>query len=255
LQIGIYSPRPALLEQQLQAIEEFNQTACLDMTLHSFETYEQLFQGMTSLPMDALFYDTERGEDTEKELLRIAQTLPHCRMVLLSDSERHAVFGYSIQAAGYLTTPLDIEDFISTLIKLIRERVAAKEQFLPVKLNGVWSRLNMRHITYMESSGHNMIFHMNDGRSIKTVAGFRDYQSMLDLNTDYLRCHKSYAVNLAYVKNWETERFTLTDGSEVNISRPYWQTVRSVYTCYVTQTRDNPAPQKVPPLPGRQARR
>lgn len=255
--VGLYSPRAALLEQQRTAIEEFNQTACLDLTLRCFENYRELSQGVTNLPLDILFYDTEESQELETQLMRVFQTLPNCRLVLLSDSERHAVFGYAVRAAGYLTLPLDNEDFLSTLILLLRERLQAKEQFLPVKVNGVWSRLNMRHITYLESSGHSLIFHMNSGRSIRAAAGFRDYQSLLDLNTDFLRCHKSYVVNLRYVQNWEMDGFTLTDGSTVNISRPYWQTARSVYACYMTQSRDEPRLERSQPsrFSGREAQR
>lgn len=255
MQVGLYSPRAALLEQQRAAAEEFNQTACLDLTLRCFENYRELSQGITNAPLDILFYDTEESRDLEAQLMRVFQTLPNCRLVLLSDSERHAVFGYAVKAAGYLTLPLDSEDFLSTLILLLRERLQAKEQFLPVKVNGVWSQLNMRHITYLESSGHSLIFHMNSGRSIRVAAGFKDYQSLLDLNTDFLRCHKSYMVNLCYVKSWEMDSFTLTDGSVVNISRPYWQTARSVYACYITQSRDEPHLERPQPaqLGGREA--
>ena len=249
MQVGLYSPRAGLLEQQRAAVEEFDQTACLGLILRSYGTYRDLLQGATSAPLDILFYDTEESQDLESQLTRVVQTLPNCRLVLISDSERHAVFGYAVRAAGYLTTPLDSEDFISTLILLLRERIQAREQFLPVKINGVWSQLNMRHITYVESSGHNLIFHINNGRAIKTAAGFRDYQSLLDLNADFLRCHKSYVVNLRYVRTWEMDSFTLADGSVVNISRPYWQTARSVYACYLTQSQDAPALEKSQPPP------
>ena len=107
----------------------------------------------------------------------------------------------------------------------------------------------MRHITYVNSWGHNLILHLNKGGAIKTAPGFRDYQSLLDLNTDFLRCHKSYVVNLRYVRTWEMDSFTLADGSVVNISRPYWQTARSVYACYLTQSQDAPALEKSQPPP------
>ena len=49
--------------------------------------------------------------------------------------------------------------------------------------------------------------------------------------------------------------FTLTDGSVVNISRPYWQTARGVYACYMTQSRDEPHLERPQPaqLGGREA--
>lgn len=235
MQIGLYSPRPSILAEEKAAVEELNRTACLDLTLRCCDSFEELFQGVSVLPLDILFYDMEGGRDAREELKRLLQTIPNCRLVLLSDSEQHAVFGYALRAAGYLTTPLDREEFLSQLIYLIRERVQAKEQFLPIKVNGVWSQLNMGHITYVESSGHSLIFHLSDSRRFKVQSGFREYQSLLDLNPDYFRCHKSYVVNMSYVKDWSLTAFTLNNGEEVNISRPYRQTARSVYACYVTK--------------------
>lgn len=242
MRIGLYSPRPALLEEQRQVVEEFNGTACLDLELQSYDTYDALMQGASNLPFDMLFYDTEGSRDAEEELLRLVQTAPNCRLVLLSDSERHAVFGYALRAVGYITTPLDKEEYLSFLIHLIREQVQKKEQFLPLKVNGVWSQLDMSHITYVESAGHSLLFHLSDKRELKVMAGFRDYQRLLDLNPDFFRCHKSYMVNMRYVREWSLTAFTLKDGDEVNISRPYRQAARSMYACYVTKPQ--PAPQK-----------
>lgn len=242
MRIGLYSPRPALLEEQRQVVEEFNGTACLDLELQSYDTYDALMQGASNLPFDMLFYDTEGSRDAEEELLRLVQTAPNCRLVLLSDSERHAVFGYALRAVGYITTPLDKEEYLSLLIHLIREQVQKKEQFLPLKVNGVWSQLDMSHITYVESAGHSLLFHLGDKRELKVMAGFRDYQRLLDLNPDFFRCHKSYMVNMRYVREWSLTAFTLKDGDEVNISRPYRQAARSMYACYVTKPQ--PAPQK-----------
>lgn len=167
MQIGLYSPRQELLDRQIKAIDDFNQTACLDLTVHAYSDHRALEQAATNIPIDILSYDVDEGDEVRERMERIAHTLPNCRLLLLSESEKHAVFGYSIRAAG-----------------------------------------------------------------------FRDYQSLLDLNTSFLRCHKSYMVNLEYVEKWEMERFTLADGGEVNISRPYRQMARSVYACHVAQTED-----------------
>lgn len=240
MQIGLYSPRPPVLEEQRQAVEEFNRTACLNLTLRCCGSCQTLLQAASNLPLDILFYDMEGNPDAREELKRLLHTIPNCRVVLLSDSEKHAVFGYALRAAGYLTTPLDREEFIAQLIYLIREKVQAKEQFLPLKINGIWSQLNMAHITYVESAGHSLIFHLKDSRQFKVQSGFRDYQNLLDLNPDYFRCHKSYVVNMSYVAGWSLTAFTLKNGEEVNISRPYRQAARSMYACYVTQ----PIPKK-----------
>ena len=250
MRLALYSPRPVLLKEQQETVEEFNATACLDLDIECYDTYGELLQNAARFPFDILFYDTEQGEDTENQLLRLVQTVPNCRLVLLSDSERHAVFGYALRAAGYLTTPLDKEEFLSQLIRLIRERIQRKEQFLPLKINGVWSQIDMNYITFVESAGHNLLFHMADSQIFKVMAAFKDYQKLLDLNPNFYRCHKSYMVNMRYVEDWSQTAFTLKDGSEVNISRPYRQEARSVYACYVTKPKPAPQEKKEPPQLG-----
>ena len=240
MQIGFCSSRFQLLEQMRQAVEEFNQTAYLDLSVRSYETDGDLNASLADLPLDILFYDTEQDANPKDTLSRIMQIIPNCTLILICDDTRHALMGYSLKATDYLLTPLDEEDFISTLARHLRSRLDSHEHYLPVKINGVWSRLNMRHITYLESAGHRLIFHLNDGRTFRCIAHYRDYEGLLEINPDFLRCHKSYVVNMRYVANWDLNSLTLTDGSSINVSRPYRQITRSFYASYVTRSQDTP---------------
>lgn len=234
LHIGIYSPRPAILEELGGAAAEFLQTACLDLTLHTFPDHAGLMDALSDTSLELLVYDTRLEEGLEERVWEVVRAVPGCGLVLLGDDTRHALFGYAVRAVGYLLTPLDPEDLIDLLARLIRERMEAKEQFLPLKLEGVWSRLNMEHIAYLESSKHNMLFHMDDGKVFRTIASYRDYQSLLDLNRHFCRCHKSYTVNLRHVAALEQSAFLMRNGERVNISRAYRRDARSYYACYRT---------------------
>ncbi len=248
MQIGLYSPREEKLQEQLAIVTDFERDACLGLELRCCSSYHELTQQISAFPMDILVFDMEGDQESESQLLRIAQTMPNCNLVLLSDSERHALFGYAVHAMGYIKTPIDPEDLISVLVYLLRMHIQKKEQFLPVKINGIWSQVNMKHITYLESEGHSLIFHLEDGRSLKTSAGFRQYQTLLDMNSDFVRCHKSYVVNLRHVKKWEMDTFTLHSGEPVSISRPYWQTARSLFACHVTQPKKEKPQEKAAPV-------
>lgn len=239
MEIGLFSPRQELLQEQLNIIQEFNKTACLDLMLRTGTTPEELEQLSNNIPLDILVFDMDTSEATS-QLEHFVQILPHCKIFLLCSDNQYAVFGYAIHATDYQVLPLESEAYLSTMIYLIRTQLRQREQFLPAKINGVWSQLNTKHITHLESRGHHLIIHLNNDKEIKLTASFRDYESLLALNVDFLRCHKSYMVNLAYVTKWETGHFYLKDGTAVNISRPYWQIARSVYACYQAQTEDIP---------------
>lgn len=237
MHIGFYSSRPEILRQMRSITEEFNEMAYLDLLLHSYTGYPELLHDLTDTALDVLLYDMDGDLETETQILRIKQTIPNCQLVLLSDSEKHALFGYGIHAAGYLLTPLDTEDFLSVLIYLIRQHSQISYRFLPVKIHGVWSQVDLNHVTYLESCAHSITFHFNDGHTITATASFKDYERNLSLRNNFVRCHKSYIVNLDYVKNWEMGELTLEDGSIVKISRPYWHEMRKNYACRVAQSQ------------------
>lgn len=240
MQIGFYSPRPSLTGQINNALEILAQCTLTNLEIHRHDQYQTLFASLTDIPLDLLFFDMEGSDNPKDELEKLIQVIPHCALILLCDDARYALFGYAVHARDYLTLPLHPEDMVDVLTRFLRESQEDYESYLPLKMNGIWSRLNMRHITYIESAGHSLIFHMNDGRSFKIISSFSYYDNLIKLNRDFFRCHKSYVVNMRYVVGWELNNLTLHDGRTVNISRPYRQSTRSYYTCYATQSWDSP---------------
>ena len=234
MNIGIYSGDPDLLRRQSDALADFITTSCLDLTLFSFCSHRELMLALTERPLDVLIYDTRMTERLKEEVWEVMHVIPDVSLILMGNDPAAAVFGYSVKAVAFLPIPLDPEDLVCTLARHIRSRMEAKEQFLPLKLNGIWSRVNMKHITFLESVGHSLVFHMDDGKSFRMIAGFRDYQPLLDLNRHFYRCHKSYIVNMQHVRALESNAFLMEDGSCLNISRPYRQQARSFYAVYTT---------------------
>ena len=134
MHIGFCSSRSEILHQMLAIIEEFNATAYLDLLLHGYADYQELIHGLTDTALDVLIYDMDGDSEAEAQILRIKQTAPNCQLVLLSNSEKHALFGYGIHAAGYLLKPIsaaDVQDEINSILG-IRQR----EKPLKVKCFG-----------------------------------------------------------------------------------------------------------------------
>ncbi len=238
MQVAIYSLRDILRQQWQQTMEDFLRTSFLDISLGVYSRHDELMDAIAASPLDILFYDMEHDLRAESNIWEVMRTVPECSLVLIGDSARHAVFGYGVRAVDFLLTPIDPEDMLSSLARLIRPLQHYREQFLPVKLNRVWSKLSMAHITYVESTGHHLIFHMDDGQTFRMIATFKEYQPLLDLNRHFFRCHKSYVVNLLHVADIGQGSFLLKDGGAVSISRPYRQSAYCFYTSYLTERYD-----------------
>ncbi len=234
MQIGVYSPREKLRREIGRLIEEFDHSACLSLNVRLYGEYTEMLKQSTEAPMEVLFFDTENCPDLKTRLKWASQALPTCSLALLGNDEKNAVFGYAVHAAEFLTFPSDEEEFFSTLARLLRERVRLKTEFIPVRIQGVWQRVNKERVSYVRSDGHNLMFRMDDGRDLRIFGAFREYEPLLDVYADYFRCHKSYMVNAKHVAKWDMSELTMDNGETVAISRPYRQAVRSFYAAYAT---------------------
>lgn len=239
MQIGVYSPREKLRAELGRLVEEFDHSACLSLNMRLYEDYSDMIKDAAEAPTEVLFFDTEDCPDLKTRLKWVAQSLPTCSLALLGNDEKNAVFGYAVRAAEFLTFPFDEEEFFSTLARLLRERVRLKTEFIPVRIQGVWQRVNKDHVSYVRSDGHNLLFHMDDGRDLRIFGGFREYGPLLDVHADYFRCHKSYVVNARHVAKWDMSELTMDSGETIAISRPYRQSVRSFYAAYSTYAYQN----------------
>ena len=139
------------------------------------------------------------------------------------------MFGYQVKAKDFLIKPVEK----GKLLRIVSEEVKRQQENvvkeIKVKVEGLWKAIVPASILYVESMGHNLIFHMVSGRDIKFVATFKEYYPILNMIPRFLRCHQSYILNLDYVSNMRSDVFLLGSGEEINISRQYRKECRQYY--------------------------
>lgn len=118
---------------------------------------------------------------------------------------------------------------MTALTRIIKQRFEPQLESIKVKVSGIWVPLPLSKMLYVESSGHNVIFHMQDGSEFRMLASLREYFPSLNVNKNFLCCHKSYVVNLDYVTEMAVSEFILTNGEHVSISRQFRQISKSYY--------------------------
>lgn len=119
----------------------------------------------------------------------------------------HAVRGFELQATDYLLKPISLVRFLQSCRRVqdkLQQRKAEDEVFL--KENGEWVKIKPAEVLYAEAKGNYMkIVTARDEYLLRMT--FAEIQEKLKYT--YLRVHKSFAVNPAYINRIELHQLTI----------------------------------------------
>lgn len=185
---------------------------------HSIQTYSS---GETILAeiedgtavFDLILMDINLGTTNGFEIaVKIRELNPQVPIAFLTASREYAVESYDVAAVAYLLKPLQEEKLFGLFSKLTR---CEKPRSLSVKQRGRMKNLDYRDILYLESRGHKVLVHLNNGNTESTYAKLDELEHSIE-DERFVRCHKSFLVNMDYVKNAEKD-FEMEDGAIVSI--------------------------------------
>lgn len=177
---------------------------------------------------DALFLDIllsgMSGIEAARRVRAIDKRIP---LVFLTVTAEYALDGYEVRASGYLMKPLDEMRLFRLLDDLCAEPAPPRLAF---REGSAWRYFDYRDIRYVESRNHAVIVHTADGEAHKGYGKLDDVEADLD-DPRFLRCHRSYLVNMDHVADVRGD-FVLRDGSRVPIRVKERKRLAEAYYAY-----------------------
>ena len=122
-----------------------------------------------------------------------------------------------------IDTAKKIEDFCAE----VREK--EKKNMVTLHIKGVLHQLDSRDIVYVESDKR--ILYIYERNQIYKVYMKLDELEAMEL-PGFLRCHKSYMVNMNYIKYLSAEGIILKSGKKVPVSRAKYQESKEAFMKY-----------------------
>lgn len=135
-------------------------------------------------------------------------------IVFITNSDDYALEGYEVEASGYLMKPIDREKLFLMLDRIFSS--AVKEGAIRFSCKRQIVELDMEKIMFIESMGRTLLIHCCDGELYKTNEKLDDMEKRMS-NQNFLRCHKSYLVNMGYINKIGNGCFFLSNGVRVSI--------------------------------------
>lgn len=147
-------------------------------------------------------------------------------IVFISTDRDMALLGYHVNAKRYLAKPLDRDELREALLHCyqeMRRRTGGSEQLLLPTDTGQL-RVSLRDIRYAEPSGRHTCLHLTEGQEIVRLPLSRLAERLPE--SQFIYCHRTVLVNLAFVHRLRQRDLELTSGEILPVSRYRFAQVR-----------------------------
>ena len=186
----------------------------------SFESGEDFLAFRPAGRFDLVFFDINMSGLSGVEAARaLREADDACAVVFTTSSPDHMPEAFDLGASQYLIKPLQY-DKLEKVLKKCLDRKELSQKTCLVKTKSGRVNVPLDHIYYVEVIGHDCFAHTAGG-VVET-----DYMTMQDFECQlqpprFLRCYKSYIVNLSYVEKIDREYrvFIMKNGHKVYIRR------------------------------------
>lgn len=194
------------------------------LMLHTFTSSEDLLDAWEhGMQIDALFLDIQipgemNGLAVAKEIHRVNEYIP---IVFITSYGEYAEEGYVVNALRYLRKPVS-DQAISECMHILWHRWELQQtDSVVLDMPNQILRLPVNSIFYVEVLGHYCI--------IRTVDDNKEYKLKQSLETIrrklpsqlFVQCHRSYLVNLMYIRHITSGSITMANGEVIQLGRVY----------------------------------
>ena len=167
------------------------------------------------LLLSDIYMDGMTGLDT---VARIRELEPDLPIALVTSSQDHALESYRLSVLKYIEKPYDPQQIEAALqlAKINRDTAPA----LVMVIGGRETRVRFSQILYLEQQTHYVVIHARFGEPQSVYEKLSALLPQLEPQGFYSP-HKSYSVNLNYVKSIDQELrcFLMADGGRIPIRR------------------------------------
>lgn len=198
--------------------------------VHSQKELTEVLNKEHEEPYDVIFLDLVLGEDNGVNLgMFISRKFPETKIIFISGFvEKVSEVFFSVRPYGFICKPFDAEIIVRYLNNIIKE-AESEANIFDFVFKGKHRSMKINDIVYFESDRNKVIIH---GVSDTVFVTDRLDNVEASLPDGFVRCHKSYLVNMRYIHYYNKSSFELINGECINISRSKKNLAEEKYFSY-----------------------
>lgn len=139
-------------------------------------------------------------------------------IMFITNMTQYAIRGYEVDALDYILKPVSYFVFSQKLAKAVaRIKKRSESKVTTIAIKGGVLRLAISDIYYIESVGHNLIYHTASGNHLSSKTMKAAEEELSEFN--FSRGNKCYLINLEHVDGIK-EKCAIVKEESLQISRP-----------------------------------
>lgn len=151
------------------------------------------------------------------------------KIIFLTSSPDFAVDSYSVSAFHYLMKPVQKDKLFTVLKKACELKSDLLQESIIVKAQTGLTKILFHELIYLEVLGRTICYHMKNGNVLKSIGTISQLESLLLSESRFIKSHRSFIVNLDFVKNLSADGFSMTNEARIPISRKAYKEVKEKY--------------------------
>ncbi len=209
------------------SVEEYCRNNFYNAIIMEYDSGEALLEVFAKEKFEIVFMDVYMkslsGIDTAREIRAID---PDCLLVFVTGSREFALDGFALNALHYLLKPINGEKIAEVFAraKKIKHQL---QKYIEVLSDRITVKILVNSIQYVEVYDKACFIHKKDEK-LKTYLSLDELAQKLETDS-FLRCHRSYIVNMQAIVSVEENDFLLQSGVRVPIRQSEKRAIKQRY--------------------------
>ena len=239
IQIAFCDDDTSALNQVRVLLDQYRVLHDLELTFtafqHPFELLEAIEKGTR---FDILFLDVMmpgvNGIGAAKEIREYDSNV---KIIFLTSSSEFAVQSYTVGAYFYQLKPIWAESFYRLMDAVTAACKKEQEFSLILRCKSGITRVDLQELEYCEVIGRTLLFHLNGGAVLESSGSLDELCSQLAQYDNFLRPHRSFLVNMAFIRSISSRAIIMNSFFEVPIPHGKYSEVKNAYLEYAFRRR------------------
>ena len=217
IRIAIVEDEEQYVQQLTEYLQEYQKSSNEEIDITVYRDGDEITSKYKS-QFDIILMDIQmkfvNGMTAAEEIRSVDSSVV---IIFITNMTQYAIQGYKVGAMDYILKPISYFAFKERLNQAISKLKHRSSNYVVIPVKGGIIRLDTSDIYYIESQGHNLIYHTCTG--VYTASGTMNAAEEALTSYGFSRGNKSYLINLAHVDGIQ-DKCAMGKGESLQLSRP-----------------------------------
>lgn len=229
IRIAVVEDEKKFIDQAKEYFEQYRKESNENLEITFFRDGDEIVSRYRS-QFDIILMDIQMkfmdGMTAAEEIRKIDSQVI---ILFITNLAQYAIRGYEVGAMDYILKPLSYFAFSQKLTQAIQKVQKKGRQYVTLSIKGGVIRVELSDIYYIESDGHNLVYHTSKGNH--TGAGTMKQAEETFVGMHFSRANKGYLINLEKVEGIR-DKCAIVAGQQLLISRNRYEAFMKDMTNY-----------------------